>query len=263
MPDIQKAYKEYLYNKAFNNNTINNTTPNDNNLENNTTTENVTNEVIYDFNSENKIEINELSFTNIKFDAGNISFIINNNGDIDINLTENGYFMKLYDENNSLQKIVKINENVNSKSSKNFSYKINITPTKYLIEQIEEKDYDLVMLNVDSENKSTLTCNNDIETLTYYFQDDKLYRLEDHIKYSKTNSDYESMYNKYYSYVISYNIENGISTSISSNSSEFAFSFSIDYNQFTKTIDNIYYYKKDISPIKINYEMKAMDFDCK
>ena len=263
LPDIQKAYKEYLYNKAFSNNTINNTVPNDKNLENNTTTENVTNEVIYDFNSDNKIEINELSFTNIKFDAGNISFIINNNGDIDINLTENGYFMKLYDENNSLQKIVKINENVNSKSSKNFSYKINITPTKYLIEQIEEKDYDLVMLNVDSENKSTLTCNNDIETLTYYFQDDKLYKLEDHIKYSKTNSDYDSMYNKYYSYVISYNIENGISTSISSNSSEFAFSFLIDYNQFTKTIDNIYYYKKDISPIKINYEMKAMDFDCK
>ena len=263
LPDIQKAYKEYLYNKAFSNNTINNTVPNDKNLENNTTTENVTNEVIYDFNSDNKIEINELSFTNIKFDAGNISFIINNNGDIDINLAENGYFMKLYDENNSLQKIVKINENVNSKSSKNFSYKINITPTKYLIEQIEEKDYDLVMLNVDSENKSTLTCNNDIETLTYYFQDDKLYKLEDHIKYSKTNSDYESMYNKYYSYVISYNIENGISTSISSNSSEFAFSFLIDYNQFTKTIDNIYYYKKDISPIKINYEMKAMDFDCK
>ena len=263
LPDIQKAYKEYLYNKAFSNNTINNTVPNDKNLENNTTTENVTNEVIYDFNSDNKIEINELSFTNIKFDAGNISFIINNNGDIDINLTENGYFMKLYDENNSLQKIVKINENVNSKSSKNFSYKINITPTKYLIEQIEEKDYDLVMLNVDSENKSTLTCNNDIETLTYYFQDDKLYKLEDHIKYSKANSDYDSMYNKYYSYVISYNIENGISTSISSNSSEFAFSFSIDYNQFTKTIDNIYYYKKDISPIKINYEMKAMDFDCK
>ena len=88
------------------------------------------------------------------------------------------------------------------------------------------------MLNVDSENKSTLTCNNDIETLTYYFQDDKLYRLEDHIKYSKTNSDYDSMYNKYYSYVVSYNIENGISTSISSNSSEFAFSFSIDYNHF-------------------------------
>ena len=263
LPDIQKAYKEYLYNKAFSNNTINNTVPNDKNLENNTTTENVTNEVIYDFNSDNKIEINELSFTNIKFDAGNISFIINNNGDIDINLAENGYFMKLYDENNSLQKIVKINENVNSKSSKNFSYKINITPTKYLIEQIEEKDYDLVMLNVDSENKSTLTCNNDIETLTYYFQDDKLYKLEDHIKYSKTNSDYDSMYNKYYSYVISYNIENGISTSISSNSSEFAFSFLIDYNQFTKTIDNIYYYKKDISPIKINYEMKAMDFDCK
>ncbi len=44
---------------------------------------------------------------------------------------------------------------------------------------------------------------------------------------------------------------------------EINISKSIDYNQFTKTIDNIYYYKKDISPIKINYEMKAMDFDCK
>lgn len=263
LPDIQKAYKEYLYNKAFSNNTINNIVPNDQVLENNTTTENITNEVIYDFNSDNKIEINELSFTNIKFDAGNISFIINNNGDIDINLTENGYFMKLYDENNNLQKIVKINENVNSKSSKSISYKLDIIPSKYLIAQINEEDYDLIMLTVDSENKSSLTCNNEIETLIYYFQNDKLYRLEDHIKYSKTNSDYDSMYNKYYSYVISYNIENGISTSISSNSSEFAFSFSIDYNQFTKTIDNMYYYKKDISPIKINYEMKAMDFDCK
>ena len=62
MPDIQKAYKEYLYNKAFSNNTINNIVPNDQDLENNTTTENITNEVIYDFNSDNKIEINELSF---------------------------------------------------------------------------------------------------------------------------------------------------------------------------------------------------------
>ncbi|MGN1379706.1 MAG: hypothetical protein ACI4XR_04885 [Bacilli bacterium] len=263
LPDIQKAYKEYLYNKAFNNNTINNTIPTDDNIENNTTSENTINEVLYDINNENQIEINDTTFTNIKFDAGNISFIINNNGDTDINLTEKGYFMKLYDENSYLQKIIKINENVNSKSSKSISYKLDIIPSKYLIVQINEEDYDLIMLTVDSENKSSLTCNNEIETLIYYFQNDKLYRLEDHIKYSKINSDYESMYNKYYSYVVSYNIENGISTSISSNENEFAYSFSIDYNQFTKNIDNIYYYKKDVSPIKINYEMKAMDFDCK
>lgn len=263
LPDIQKAYKEYLYNKAFNNNTVNNTIPTDDDIENNTTSENTINEIIYDITNENQIEINDITFTNIKFDASNLSFVINNNSENDVNLTDNGYFIKLYDENSIIQKIIKINENVNSKSSKSISYKLDITPAKYLIAQINEEDYDLIMLTVDSENKSSLTCNNEIETLIYYFQNDKLYRLEDHIKYSKTNSDYESMYNKYYSYVVSYNIENGISTSISSNENEFAYSFSIDYNQFTKNIDNIYYYKKDVSPIKINYEMKAMDFDCK
>lgn len=262
LPDIQKAYREYLYNRAFNNNTVNNTVPTDDDIENNTTTENITNEILYDFNNTNPIEINNLTFSNVKFDAGKLSCLINNNGESDLNLTDNGYFIKLYDENSNLQKIVKINESINSKSSKSISYNLDITPSKYLIAQINEEDYDLIMLTVDNENKSTLTCSNNIETLLYYFQDDKLYRLEDHVKYSKSNSDYESEYNKYYSFVVSYNIENGISTSISSNENEFAFSFSIDYNQFTKNIDNIYYYKKGVSPIKINYEMKAMNFNC-
>ena len=80
------------------NNTINNTVPTDDDIENNTTTENITNEILYDFNNADPIEINNLTFSNIKFDAGKLSYLINNNGESDLNLTDNGYFIKLYDE---------------------------------------------------------------------------------------------------------------------------------------------------------------------
>ena len=36
----------------------------------------------------------------------------------------------------------------------------------------------------------------------------------------------------------------------------------MDYNAGDTKIDNIYYYSKGVSPIKINYEMTAEFFTC-
>ena len=51
------------------------------------------------------------TFGNLKIMISNDN-LINNNGESDLNLTDNGYFIKLYDENSNLQKIVKIHTNL-------------------------------------------------------------------------------------------------------------------------------------------------------
>lgn len=264
LPDIQKAYREYLYNKAFSNNTTN-TIPSqgDNNDGNETVNNtNIKNTQIFSIDSNSNITIDNIIFNNLKYSENNISFEATSNSDNELNLSDEGYFLRLYDDDNII-KTIKINGVISAKASKSFGYLIDVQPTRYSIVKLDEKDYDLIMLSVDSENKSSLTCSNSNETVVYYFQDDLLYKLEDTVVYETSNANYSEMYSKYTSYVNSYSGKPGIETSLSSNSLRLNFTLSIDYLQFYQKIDNIYYYAKDTSPIKVNYEMNAMFFDCK
>ncbi len=264
LPDIQKAYREYLYNKAFSNNTTNidpsqgdNKTGNE--VINNTV---IKDNQIFSIDSNSNITIDNTVFSNLKYNENNISFEATNNDEKELNLSDSGYFLRLYDDNNII-KTIKINGVISADASKSFGYLIDVQPKRYSIVKLSEKDYDLIMLNVDSENRASLTCSNTNETIVYYFQDDSLYKLEDNVVYETSNANYSEMYSKYTSYVNSYSGKPGIETSLSSNSLRLNFTLSIDYLQFYQKIDNIYYYEKDTSPIKINYEMNAMFFDCK
>lgn len=263
LPDIQKAYREYLYNKAFSNNTTNtNPSQGDNNgneVVNNTV---IKDGQIFSIDSNSNVTIGNTVFSNLKYNENNISFEATNGSESELNLSDGGYFLRLYDDDNIIKNI-KINGAISAGSSKSFGYLIDVQPKRYSIVKLDEKDYDLIMLNVDSENKSSLTCSNSTETIVYYFQDDLLYKLEDTVVYETSNANYSEMYSKYTSYVNSYSGKPGIETSLSSNSLKFNFTLSIDYLQFFQKIDNIYYYAKDTSPIKVNYEMNAMFFDCK
>ena len=151
LPDIQKAYRDYLYNKAFTNNYVTNNNTS-NNTENGTNTiTNVTDNsknTIYAFTN-NEVNLSDVTFTNISFDAGTLSFLVNNNVDKELDLTNDLYFIRLYDDNNTQLAVVKINGLIANKSNKNFSYQLSITPTKYNIAKLEESDYDLISLDVE------------------------------------------------------------------------------------------------------------------
>ena len=263
LPEIQKTYREYEYNKS--NNNMTNTNPSQgNNKDGNEVTNNTTikNDQVYAIDSNTNITINKTIFSNLKYNENNISFEVTNGDNNELNLSDEGYFLRLYDDNNII-KTIKINGKISAEASKSFGYLIDVQPKRYSIVKLTEKDYDLIMLNVDSENKSSLTCKNSNETIVYYFQDDLLYKIDDVVVYETSNINYSEMYSKYTSYVNSYSGKPGIDASLSSNRLRLNFTFSIDYLQFFQKIDNIYYYAKDTSPIKVNYEMNAMFFDCK
>ena len=88
-------------------------------------------------------------------------------------------FIRLYDDSNTQISVIKINGIITNKSNKNFSYQLSVTPTKYNIAKLDESDYDLISLDVDSENKSAMTCkNNNGESIIYFFENDKLLGIE-------------------------------------------------------------------------------------
>lgn len=265
LPDIQKAYKDYLYNKAFTNNYVNtnNTTENGTNTITNVTnnTENTENKVL-NFTDNENVTIDDVSFTNVKFDAGLLTFLASNKSEDEVNLTDNNYFIRLYNENQEIIDTLKINGTLQKSVDLPFSFNLNVTPYKYSISKILEKDYDLVMLNVDENNKSAMNCHKDNESILYFFEDDKLYKLEDTINYSVDDDGYDSAYSKYNALSKTYENVTGLSTIFSDNTTSFRYRLSIDYNLYMQKIDNMYYYQKGASPIKISFEMKAMQFTC-
>ena len=265
LPDIQKAYRDYLYNKAFTNNyVVNNNTTNGTENGANTTT-NVTDNsknTIYAFTN-NEVKLNETTFTNISFDTGTLSFLVNNNADKELNLTNDSYFIRLYDESNTQISVIKINGIITNKSNKNFSYQLSVTPTKYNIAKLEESDYDLISLDVDSENKSAMTCkNNNGESIIYFFENDKLFKYEDTIIVTNDNVNYTNLFNEYTTLAASFEGQSGVTATVTEITNGFRYRLTMDYNVGDTKIDNIYYYSKGVSPIKINYEMTAEFFTC-
>ncbi len=262
LPDIQKAYRDYLYNKAFTNNYVNNNAITEN--ETNTTTNVTDNDknTIYAFTN-NEVVLSEVTFSNINFDAGTLSFLVSNTVDKQLNMTNDLYFIRLYDDNNNQLGAVKINGSIANKSNKNFSFQLSINPTKYNIARLEESDYDLISLDVDNENKSAMTCKNSSgESILYFFENDKLYKFEDTIVVTNDNPSYSDLHAEYSNLVSTYEGKSGVSVYVADIDNGFRYRLTMDYNAGDYKIDNVYYYSKGVSPIKISYEMKANFFTC-
>ena len=148
-------------------------------------------------------------------------------------------------------------------SNKNFSYQLSVTPTKYNIAKLEESDYDLISLDVDSENKSAMTCkNNNGESIIYFFENDKLFKYEDTIIVTNDNVNYTNLFNEYTTLSSSFEGQSGVTATVTEITNGFRYRLTMDYNVGDTKIDNIYYYSKGVSPIKINYEMTAEFFTC-
>lgn len=261
LPDIQKAYREYLYNKAFTLNLLNiNKNTTDQEEENNVTNENITS--ILKINEDTKVTSGDIVFSGINYENNSISFIAENNSEESIDLGEKLYFIRLYNENEVSQKVIKINGSIGSKATKNYIYNIDIVPAKFSISPLEEKDYDLVMLDINDEGLSTLTCKNEHQNIIYTFRNDKLIKVEDSITYVNNDENFSNLLNDYSNYVRLYTNVNGISATLSSSSMRFIYNFSVDYSIYQNKVDNMYYFSNGASPIKVNFEMKAMFFDC-
>ena len=57
-------------------------------------------------------------------------------------------------------------------------------------------------------------------------------------------------------------LQSGVTATVTEITNGFRYRLTMDYNAGDTKIDNIYYYSKGVSPIKINYEMTAEFFTC-
>ena len=266
LPEIEQLYQVYIKGNTSiieNNSSISNNV--NINTNENTTNDNENKEIdiSYKFTDNNEIDIDNLTFNNINLDNNKLSINIQNNSKSLIKIDDLDLFMEIYDSNDNLLNRIWLYGNIESESNLILIYTIKSNANYFKIKVIPEEDYTYEDFIIDDNNKTILTCNANNEQLIYTFINDKLIEINHTKKYAKTNSDYDSVYSSLSSLVINNNGKAGIKTIFNSNSIELNFSLTIDYNIFNSTIDNKYYFNKDISPRIVNFKVESMFFDCK
>lgn len=96
----------------------------------------------------------------------------------------------------------------------------------------------------------------------YIFWNDKLFKYEDTIIVTNDNVNYTNLFNEYTTLAASFGGQSGVTATVTEITNGFRYRLTMDYNAGDTKIDNIYYYSKGVSPIKINYEMTAEFFTC-
>lgn len=265
LPDIQKLVESFLGSSSAPTNLTNNVTNNTivNNIVQNTTNNNTEVDEKYTFADNNTVNLGSVNFIGITQNENNISFSVENTLENSLNVKDLKYFFEVYSEDSTLLATVLIDGTLNPKSTKNYSFSVNGSPYYYSIPVIEEEDYTYLTLDMDAEKKSSLICTNDNDSIIYSFTDDKLTFIENTITYQNTDTEYNDKYTEFSNLVKQYSSINGINATLSTTSSGLVYKVRIDYLIYKESLDNRYYYSRNTTPRKVNFEMEASFFDCK
>lgn len=221
-------------------------------------------DVLYAFGIDTALTKSPFEFTEIILSNNLLTFTVTNTSDQLVELKD--VYLVTYDNNtdekNTLN-IIAVKGKLNKERSISYSFNIKSGATYFTIKEIFEEDYTYIDLTPDENNNIVLTCENEMQKISYKFFDNKLISIEDTINISTDFNKYESLYEKYNSMVDEYELENGISATVYDYTSESTFVFNIDYSVFSGEINNDYYFSKGLSPRVVNFIMESQLFDCR
>lgn len=213
---------------------------------------------------------NDITIHHFSLDNDTINFQVTNNGDKRYSFLAEKYFLELYTVDNTLLERIWLGDIIISKNdgNKNYEYALNDSVSeninKLLFVKKEETDYPNIILEKNENNQEVLTCSNKIETITYKFQNEKLYEIGDVVNYAQTETDYQENFNNYRTQSNYLNSLEGITSVFVDNTNNFIVNTSIDLKSVKETnLNNSKYYRKDTLAKVVDFEMEAQGFRCK
>lgn len=233
--------------------------------------ENTEKEQFYTLTNDLSIMLNnDITIHHFSLDNDTINFQVTNNGDKRYSFLEEKYFLELYTVDNTLLERIWLGDIIISKNdgNKNYEYTLNDSVSenvnKLLFVKKEETDYPNIILEKNENNEEVLTCSNKTETITYKFQNEKLYEIGDVVNYSLSETDYQGNFNNYRTQSNYLNSLEGITSVFVDNTNSFIVNTSIDLKSVKETnLNNSKYYRKDTLAKVVDFEMEAQGFRCK
>lgn len=230
-----------------------------------------TNLTYYDLSSDLSFSLEDtLQVNHFVVGTNTIAFDIKNIGQSKFYFSKKNYFLELYTEDKTLlERIILNKDSIAKDNSKTFSYEILSTTAsnakKVLFVEKSVLDYPNVTLEEDESGKSSLVCTKSTETITYEFMKEKLVSINDTVNYVKTGDEvsYQQTLYLWQQKVTSYTPIEGASASLIESVNGFTGTAVIDLNKVkASTLNNRYYYEKDVLPKVVKFEMEARGFSC-
>ncbi len=239
----------------------NNKNPND--------TENDNDQTFYTFSSTLSISLEEkIVVDTFSLEGNSLSFKVTNHGDTRYYFNKENYFLELYSEEETLLERVMLSDIIVSReTSEVFSYPLNATTAlqmkKIKITKKEIADYPNIVLEKNENDEEVLTCKKDNETITYKFQDAKLFSITDVLNYSSNVADYANLLQSFRSTSEALNSREGIQSLFVDAGNGFVVNTTIDLKTAKLvTDDKVIYYKNETLAKVVKFEMDARGYKC-
>lgn len=226
----------------------------------------------YELNSEEPLKFNDLSISKVnkeQTDDYYLTLSVTNTAKETYNFDKN-YYVELYNKDKTLLERTKLISDQPAMNNQELNIKLLISENSYnnvelisLVEKTEE-DYPEVSLKTKEEEMDVLTCTNKNSSIKYYFTESKLTKIVDVYNYSGSDAaSYNEVLKTYQNLAATYNNVEGVSSNITDTNLSFTMNTQIDLTKANiDSLKNKNYYKKDIAPKAIKFEMEAMRYSC-
>lgn len=213
----------------------------------------------------------KINIHHFKISDNTIVFQVSNNGEGRFDFSKDNYFLELYSEDTMLLERISLSDIEVSKTDGNkeytFSLKDNIASNvnKLLFVKKSINDYPNVILEKNDQGEEILVCTNEVEEITYQFQNGKLIKLGEVLHFENTEPDYNNFLNEWQNKSNTLNNIDGITSVFVSTDTGFVVNTSIDVKVVKQTtaLEGIRYYPSDTLAKVVKFEMEAKGFICK
>ena len=208
--------------------------------------------------------VDDMTLSNFVIQNNTITFTITNNGSEIIDLSEEYYYLNLYNGETLLERIKVADNIIGVNSSENIQYEItsnNITEIAFL--EITVEEYPSYTIEADSLGNGTLTCVKDYETITYSFNKNQLITIEDVYVVATTDPNYSTLYSSYQALSTTYSNINGVTSNIVVENNSLHFTTSVNLRTLVDgTFNNRIYYPLNTDGKVINFELESQGYIC-
>ena len=208
--------------------------------------------------------VDDMTLSNFVIQNNTITFTITNNGSEIIDLSEEYYYLNLYNGETLLERIKVADNIIGVNSSENIQYEItsnNITEIAFL--EITVEEYPSYTIEADSLGNGTLTCVKDYETITYSFNKNQLITIEDVYVVATTDPNYSTLYSSYQALSTTYSNINGVTSNIVVENNSLHFTTSVNLRTLVDgTFNNRIYYPFNTDGKVINFELESQGYIC-
>ncbi len=217
------------------------------------------------YESNMSLQIDNLLISNLVILDNALSYQITNKGTSILDLINNNYFLEFYNNDTLVTRRKLEAIKLSKEEVKEFSYDFAFNDINgiSLVKKTTD-EYPLVELETDENKIGNITCSYNNYLITYKFNDNKLYNISEEIKIDLSSDNYFESYEKYNDILNKYNGYTGYTGSFDMDNTYITFEFALDLNYADISLaNNAYYYKKDITPSVVKFEVESQGFECK